>query len=68
MIAFRRPEGSMAKQPQIKPRIERRKRPAYKLKKSGVADREKFMKGCLALVGAMILLVAFALIYQLFRG
>lgn len=43
----------------------RAKYPAYRLRSSGVADREKFLRGCLAFVGVIFLLLFAALIWSL---
>ena len=44
----------------------RPKRPPIRLSKPGVADRERFLRGCLAVFGALFLLLLFGLLYAAF--
>jgi hypothetical protein len=41
----------------------KRPRPAYKLKSKGVHNRETFIRGCMAILGALILIAVLAIIY-----
>jgi hypothetical protein len=51
------------------PKMERRsKRPAMRLKKAGVANRERFIKGCMAIIGILVLVFLAAMLYQTFFG
>jgi len=41
-------------------------RPAYKLRSAGVADRGKFIRGCMAVLGAVFLLLALGFVWSWF--
>ena len=58
----------MKRTPQFRPErmLRDKKRRVMQLKKAGVADREKFVRGCLAIVGFLLVLLALAFLYQIF--
>lgn len=41
---------------------------AYRLRSSGVADKEKFLRGCMAVVGALFLLLFAAMVWNWIFG
>lgn len=38
----------------------------YKLRSSGVANKEKFLRGCMAFVGLLFLIIFISMIYNFF--
>jgi hypothetical protein len=59
----------MKRMPQMRQeKMKRAKRAAFQLKKAGVADRERFIRGCLAIVGILFIILLLALLYHTFYG